>query len=163
MERVEVELDPGRPGARDGARVELVARSAVDAEGVQHLSEGEPRPGRAEQRLTTLADVPPDGHPACDATSHCGRVERRRHHANQGLGGATGVEHVARANDPGADACAEVIVSRDREDRPLGLGKRVPTDPPQRCARDHELTDEAGWQPGPGKCLGEGGPRGQLE
>ena len=55
--------------------------------------------------------------PAAASASTCSAANPAVHGAEDGLGRAVGVEHVARPRDPGADGRGLVVVARDRDDR----------------------------------------------
>ena len=142
---------------------ELGAARGVDAEGVEDLLQGDAGPDPGEQRLAALGQVEPDGHPGSDAAADLLSIERRGDHADERLGGAAGVEHVAGSDDPDPDAGAEVVVACDGEGGAARLRQRRAVGGAGRRPGEHQLGQQVVRHPGPCQCVGEGRLRGQVE
>ena len=157
VERVqlEVELERGRFAGSDGegARAELVA---VGAQEVQHLPQGQAGPHAGQQRLAAFGDVPADGHAGLRAASARGGVLGRGD-ADERLGRAARVEHVAGRDHADADAGHEVVVAGHGQHRAVGAGERGAVAAPAVGPGDDDLGHEVVGQPGPRERIVVGG------
>ena len=142
---------------------ELGPARGVDTEEVENLLKGDAGPDPGKQRLAALGQVEPDGHPGGDAAADLLRPQRRRDHADERLGRAAGVEHVAGSDDADAGAGAEVVVAGDGEGGAARLRQRRAVGGAGRRAREHQLGQQIVRQLGPCQSVGEGRLRCQIE